>query len=231
MVKGEEFNVVVRRVSSRQVQSTPIREMRTAGARPRRRSAASAASLAHVIDLNVPPAGEPTPPATAAQNWRYVIGTFQVRIPVRTEEAILFAEEDALAIFKWRLQAMAPSNRWYPVLTRYVRYLAAKVDGLGGDSSSIAPSPTGVTRRPKPHEPELEFTGKVIAVRYDRFGDFIGLVLRLENGHERSFRAHEHEVEELVREAWFERFLITVVVARHADDWPVTLTLRRAPRH
>ena len=57
-------------------------------------------------------------------NWRYVVGTFQVRIPVSTAHLILREEEYTLPIFKWRLQQMATTKRWYPVLQRYISYLA-----------------------------------------------------------------------------------------------------------
>lgn len=78
------------------------------------------------------------------KNWRYVAGTFQVRIPVTTKDTILAPEENTLAIMKARLQAMSPANRWYPVLQRYILYISARVDGLGGDSSSIKPSFQGM---------------------------------------------------------------------------------------
>jgi hypothetical protein len=44
----------------------------------------------------------------------------------------------------WRLQQMKPGNRWQPVLERYIDYLSARIDGLGGDSKSSQPSPNGV---------------------------------------------------------------------------------------
>ncbi len=77
-------------------------------------------------------------------NWRYVTGTFQVKIPVTTEEIMLRPEENTLAILKWRLQNMSPLYRWYPVLQRYIEYISARVDGSGGDASSVKPSPTGI---------------------------------------------------------------------------------------
>jgi hypothetical protein len=77
-------------------------------------------------------------------NWRYVVGTFQVRIPVTTREVMLPPEENTLAIMKWRLQAMSPTNRWYPVLQRYVGYVSARVAGLGGNPDAIPPSLAGV---------------------------------------------------------------------------------------
>jgi hypothetical protein len=49
-------------------------------------------------------------------NWRYVTGSFAVRIPATTAKVMLPLEEDNLAIMKWRLTQMLPTNRWYPVL-------------------------------------------------------------------------------------------------------------------
>src|SRR6185369_2093900 len=101
---------------------------------PEPRAAASAETLAAVVKK--------------PKNWRYIVGTFQIKIPVTTRDVMLFPEENTLAIMKWRLQQMAPANRWYPVLKRYISYLAARVDGLGGNSDSILPSPNGVPPRP-----------------------------------------------------------------------------------
>src|SRR5207237_7684845 len=76
-------------------------------------------------------------------NWRYVTGTFQIKIPVGTPETLLGAERSTLAIFKWRLQQMSPANRWYPVLQRYIIYLNARITELGGNPDAIPPSPLG----------------------------------------------------------------------------------------
>ena len=51
-------------------------------------------------------------------NWRYVVGTFQVKIPVSRGDTLLRDEENTLAIMKWRLGQIATTNRWHPVLER-----------------------------------------------------------------------------------------------------------------
>jgi hypothetical protein len=71
------------------------------------------------------------------KNWRYVVGNFQVRIPVTTKEVMLLPKENTLAIMKWRLESLPASNRWYPVLQRYIGYIGARVDGLGGNANEI----------------------------------------------------------------------------------------------
>ena len=143
---------------------------------------------------------------------------FQVRIPVTDKSVMLRPEEDTLAVLKWRLQEMSPINRWHAVLDRYVSYVAARVNGLGGDADSIPPSLGGAPNRHHhkhrkyPHEDCREYTGKVAGVMYDRFGDFDGFVLRAESGEEHPFRGCEHEVEDLVRRAWSERWVVRVTV-------------------
>jgi hypothetical protein len=72
--------------------------------------------------------------------WRYVVGSFVVRIPVSTGEAMLIPEAMTLAVMKWRLANISPGSRWAPVLERYVKYCAARLDGIGGDSSQVPPS-------------------------------------------------------------------------------------------
>ena len=130
---GQEFNIVVRRIATRQFSNVPVVEV-TARSAIDIGGGPSSGGLAEPIVRAAP---------SRARSYRYVVGTFQVKIPVTTADAILPAEENTLAIMKWRQQQMAPSNRWYPVLGRYIDYIAARVDGLGGDSTSILPSPNG----------------------------------------------------------------------------------------
>ena len=76
--------------------------------------------------------------------WRYVVGSFVVRIPVSTSAAMLVPEAMTLAIMKWRLAHLSPGNRWVPVLERYIAYCSARLDGVGGDSCQVPPSLTWV---------------------------------------------------------------------------------------
>jgi hypothetical protein len=77
------------------------------------------------------------------------------------------------------------------------------------------------------HEPVIEFTGKVVSLIYDRFGDFAGFKLLTEHGHEHAFQGREQAVEALVKSAWIERSVITVCVEQHRHDWPASIVLRR----
>lgn len=202
---GNEFDVVVRRITTKQV---------------------------------VQPAAPNNPPspqvAAAARDenllWRYITGSFLVRISVREESTILPADENLLAILKWRLDLIGPANRWYPALLRYISYLSGRINGMGGNASQIPPSPSGY-QPPSPvlgkHAGEHCYTGKVIGIRYDRFGDFEGFIILSEKGQEHWFRGREHQVEELVRQAWVERTLISVFVESHDPDWPASIVLGR----
>ena len=58
-------------------------------------------------------------------NWRYVVGVFQIRVPVSKGPALLPTEESLLALFKWKLEAIPFANRWHPVLERYIEQVSA----------------------------------------------------------------------------------------------------------
>jgi kumamolisin len=77
------------------------------------------------------------------------------------------------------------------------------------------------------HRDEVEFTGKVVGIRFSRFGDFEGFDLETEDGEERHFHGREPEVQELVDRAWNERILITVLTAQHDPRWPSSIVYRR----
>jgi hypothetical protein len=196
---GNEFNITVRRIVSRQVA--------TQGIIPAAKSSDKKRLL----------------------NWRCIAGTFQVKIPVSHEAPLLKPEENVLAILKWRLQNMAAVNRWYPVLQRYISYVSSRVKGMGGNPTTIQPSQWGIRQPGKTGggEEGLEFTGKVSAIIFDRFGDFDGFLLLTLEGHERAFRGREPEIEELVNRAWTERILISVFVEKDKEHIPVSIVFRR----
>ena len=160
----------------------------------------------------------------------HVTGSFLVKIPVQEESTILPGDENLLAILKWRLGLIGPGNRWYPVLLRYISYLSGRIDGMGGNASAVPASPEGyqpVSTGPAQRVPEHCYTGKVIGIRYDRYGDFEGFIILSENGHEHWFRGREHEVEEVIRTAWIERTRISIFVEAHDHDWPASIVLRQ----
>jgi hypothetical protein len=204
---GQEFDIVVRRVASRRVQidvpKAPEAPQIAVGGAKAKKGDESKAKLAVAAAVRE---HEPE-----MRNWRYVVGTFQVKIPVTTREVMLRPEENTLAIMKWRLQQMAPTNRWYPVLQRYISYIAARVDGLGGDSTGILPSPNGVPVGDLVKATEHEYTGKICEVLFDCFGDFEGFVLRdCRIAH--AFKTRERRIEEIVLRACKERLLVSIYI-------------------
>jgi hypothetical protein len=188
IVTGQQFTVEVRRISRRSVPILQI-EARPERKQPRRREGS--------ID------------------WRYVVGTFQIRIPVATAAALLRPEEDLLAILKWRLQQMPVASRWYPVTQRYISIVADRVSGLGGNPDEIPPSPNGapVPVRDKCDD-VVEYCGKVVEVIFDCFGDLEGFVL--DSCCERiAFKTLEDRLGELALRACKERLTLCVQVLRH----------------
>jgi hypothetical protein len=168
-------------------------------------------------------------------SWRQVLGAFQYTLTVTPPQELLYPQERLLAWLKWRIGVTPPSNRWLPVLQRYLTLTEGLVLNLGKNPNSIPPSQIGNVPGKHPHPPvppsppvgEHEYTGKVVAIHYDRFGDFSGFVILTEMGHEHRFRAREHAIEELVHQAWVERTVVSVVVKDHGRDEPVSLILRR----
>jgi hypothetical protein len=145
--------------------------------------------------------------------WRRVLGSFQLSIPVETREALLGPEERQLSVMRWIARAIPHHNRWHRVFLRYLEQIAGRVSALGGDPTKILPSPSG-DGSPKPPQERLCFTGKVAGLIFDRFGDFAGFLLDSEEG-EREFSSREKEIAELAERAWRERLRITVCAERH----------------
>ncbi len=162
--------------------------------------------------------------------WRQLTGAFQYTITIKTKRQTLYPEERLLAWLKWRIQVMPSQSRWYPVLLRYLQLIEGRVTGWGGHPGNIPPSQTGEVPGHEPRPPRgehREYTGKVIDICYDRFGDFEGFTILTREGHERWFRGREPHVEDVVRRAWTDRSLISVFVEAHDDDWPASIVLRR----
>jgi hypothetical protein len=142
---------------------------------------------------------------------------------------MLPSEENTLAIMKWRLQSLPSTSRWHPVLTRYVEYLSARVDGLGGDAAGVKPSLQGVpVGRRRRGEETRAYTGKVSGLIYDRFGDFDGFLLETEEA-EIKFSCRELEMASVVRRAWAERTVIVVVAEDDEPHRPESIVLRAPP--
>lgn len=194
---GQQFEIVVRRIRSRQ----PPGQTNT-------REPAVQSRVAVRQNLTT--------------NWRYVVGTFQVTIPVAVDKELLWPEENTLAILKWRFQNTATTNRWYPVLQRNLSYIVGRVNGFGGKAGAIPASPNGA---PDPvsgsapggngceicHERLVQYQGKVAEVLFDCFGDFEGFLLENCSGVHR-FTTCERGIADVVLRACRERLVLTVFV-------------------
>ncbi|MBB5059405.1 hypothetical protein HDF16_004131 [Granulicella aggregans] len=223
--KGQEFNVVIRRISTREINPPVVINVRTHSLpstvekNGKAGQVVKSAAVAHDTS---------NPPPVSKKTYRYVVGTFTIKIPVTTGEVMLRPEENTLAIMKWRLEKMAPANRWYPVLQRYISYIAGRVDGLGGNSSSIPPNVNGVPVKKQLQEPEHrhEFKGKVCEIIYNCFGDFEGFVLSECCSGSRTFKTCERGFEAVVLRACRERLLLSVFVEGKPQERICELVVR-----
>ena len=186
---GEVFNIVVRRLTTKNVPSISTQEGRAESAR-----------------------------LPIIRPVRTVTGAFQVTIPVTTETDLLAGDENTLAVLKWRLQEMSPLYRWRPVVKRHIEYLSSRVDASGGDASSIPPSLDGwpVGRRPHPVGEE-HCVGKVVEVIFDCFGDFEGFVVESCGSSRHRFKSRERAVGELMLRACSLRWTMSVRFVQHGD--------------
>jgi hypothetical protein len=207
VVVGQEFNIVVRRVATRRNLDAATGRQPQLGARG---GAAFSAAHPHALSLaanNEVLASNRKGPA----NWRYVTGTFQIRIPVGSPATLLGPERNTLAIFKWRLLKMSPANRWYPVLQRYIQYLGARVSDLGGNPDAVPPSPLGYWEIPTGAEPSgNSFTGKIAEVIFDCRGRMEGFILRECCDREHRFTVCDRDLVDLVLQACTGRYEVTV---------------------
>jgi hypothetical protein len=246
--RGDDLTITVQRLSSR---AAPINPPPPPPPPPPRIAGALAGGGAAAgVEATLAPGSVVVKPKHMA-DWRYVVGTFAVRIPVTTGHVILPLEMSTYAILKWRYHRLAPKNRWRPVLKRYLEQIARRIDGLGGLSWTIEPSPWGYTPPGRGshggpgqgpgHDPghglpghlqpwEMAHTGKVECLVYDRFGDFAGFELRTEDGHLVTYRAREAEIEALVHAAWRDRRVVTIFSRKDDAHSPTAVILRRAPQ-
>jgi hypothetical protein len=76
-------------------------------------------------------------------DWRHIVGSFQLTIPVRDKADILPTQQRLLSNLRWIERAIPVGNRWVPVFGKYVAQVADRVDAFGGDSRKVAPSASG----------------------------------------------------------------------------------------
>jgi hypothetical protein len=213
---GQEFEVLVRRIATKRGKPPPPPPPPPPQTRGRPRQS----SPARRID-EIGPAALPQPSAVVERPilWRYVVGAFVVRVPVSTGERMRIPEEMTLAIMKWRLHHISPGNRWTPVLKRYIEYISARLNGIGGDADGVPPSLTW--RPPIPgegggKEGEREVCGKVAEVLFDCHGAFEGFVLD-ECCEPRHIESRDRGLGELVLLACRENLTLCVRLCRKSD--------------
>ena len=176
----------------------------------------------------------------AANPWREVTGAFQLAIPVDVKKNMLIPNLRLLSVLYWRARKLRPENRWYKVFLRYVDMIADKVRGLGADPLAVPATPDGNWPGLLPDKPDANgsddssaddsplpeyggwdtpdkdgeakpHTGKISGLLYDHFGDFEGFTLEMHQGTHYRYRSREQSILDLVREAWRERYVVTVL--------------------
>ena len=224
-LRGDQYTVTVRQLTDAHAPAPPIIiEARPAAAGRSRRRRASA-----------------QPAATAAPAvWRQAVGAFRFAINIETKHAILLGEERLLATLRSMALTMPADKRWFPVLSRYIEYVAGRVQGFGGDPSTILPSPTGRVpglpepspRPPRDHDDDdvEHFEGKIDGLIYDHFGDFQGIVFETETGERHEFFSHEQAIRDLAEAAKHARSQLVLTIGSHHRDILRVVVLRRPTR-
>jgi hypothetical protein len=219
--KGDQYQVTVRQLTDA---SLTMKEPPTPP--PPQVTARTARGQRAKLALAATDARGTTAAVAVQRTWRRVAGAFQFVINIKTKGAILLNEERLLATLRWMLLQMPTTKRWYPVLQRYIDYVAGRVQGFGGNPGQILPSPTGWVPglpepSPQPHPPHHhdhdcdEFWGKIDSLIFDHFGDFEGFVVETEAGIHHKVFSREHAVRELAGHARVERSRVKVIVERH----------------
>ncbi|HEU5280296.1 MAG TPA: galactose oxidase-like domain-containing protein [Gaiellaceae bacterium] len=143
---------------------------------------------------------------------RKVLGTTEFRIQVAKAQELLPQFLHDLAVLKHIALSIPTANRWYPVFERYLAELGDRIRAFGGDPGSVRPSPTGDSHpAPEPYEPDARerFTGRVVRLYYDCFGDFEGFEVE-DCGKRRRFSSHEHGIAAVALTACERQLRVTV---------------------
>jgi len=212
--KGDEYEVVVRQITSYDYIS-PVLQARNKQAKMRAVIAAPEPQYA----------------------WRQTIGIFKLTIPVDSKADLLETEERYYAILQFIAESIPTASRWYPIFERYLKQVAGRVQGFGGNPNLILPSGTGALpgegtqQQPAPcGETRLtKFVGKVAGLAYDHFGDFYGFILEEGCDRGRRFRSRETRLARVLQEAWRDRATITVLTAPGDESCPIEVIVGGEP--
>ena len=211
--KGDNYEVVVRQITSDDYTNPQIPQA----------SAKNKKAQAIVV----------APPSQYA--WRHTSGIFKLNIPVDTKTELRETEERYYAILQFIAKAIPVATRWYPVFERYLKQVAGRVKGFGGDPCLILPSGTGALPGDgKQHEPchgdqLVKFAGKLAGLVYDHFGDFEGFILEEGCDHVRRFHCRGHRLAHVLREAWKDRATVTVLTDSCDESCPIEVIVGGEP--
>ena len=240
---GQEFTVAVRQVTNAFAGTLREKDDRidAAPAKRRRRSAPTAAlARAAVGQAAVSQEGNMARGGYDLSQWRRVMGAFQLTVPVKPKQSLLFTEERHLSVLRWIFEAIPTGSRWYPVFERYVDVIGGRVRAFGGDPTQVQPSPFGHPRHGKeppgtgehdgprdddpwghgPHDHGPHGHGSHGEERFPNSGKIAGLMFDrfgdfegfvLEaDERERRYFSRERDIEILAERAWRERLRVTV---------------------
>jgi hypothetical protein len=163
--------------------------------------------------------------------FRRVVGSFQIDTPVTTKAALLGREERNLGVLRYIAEAITPANRWDPVFQRYLPLVAGRVTALGGDPSTILPSPSGLGdghRHPPVTHKDIAHEGKISGLIFDGFGDFEGFVLNTRHG-QYDYHSREPNWHTLAERCWRERLRLTVFSTHARPEQPVSAIVWEPP--
>jgi hypothetical protein len=171
------------------------------------------------------------PTALRTGKVRQEICAFQINATVQPAADLLKSAERSLAFFRWVIGVLPKTDRYYPVLLRYLAGLAASVDAYGGNATSIAASQSGAipeqvgTPVGLAAKDEMSNTGKIECLIYDRFGDFEGFVLETDSDEKLRYHSRESHIAELANWVWNARIRITVFSQHYARRAPTRILL------
>jgi hypothetical protein len=213
--KGDNYEVVVRQITSDDY-TAPVIQVLKQG-----RRAAAGATM--------------STPAPNQYAWRHTIGIFKLGIPVDTKTELRENEERYYAILQFIGSSIPTGSRWYPVFERYLKQVAGRVKGFGGNPGLILPSGTGtlpgdgIVPEPCDGAGITEVKGKIAGLIYDHFGDFDGFLLEEGCGRVRRFRTRECRLAHALREAWKDRAMVVVLTEKRDELCPVEVIVGGEP--
>ncbi len=234
--KGQLFRVALHQV----IDAPPVRPRRGMVAVPAVAIDARQGVVAAAANAPVRRGAGLAPTATVSRphGGRRIVGSFQLSVLVQTRTEILPIVERALGNLRRVIGTIPPTNRWHPVIQRYLSQVADRVTALGGGSEQGGRGggepggghgsghDVGPERHPEHGDARLRFEGKIAGIRFDNFGDFEGFCLRTRDGM-REFSSRERDMETIVTRAWREQIALMVVTEAHEPREPMSVVFLR----